>query len=219
MNLATLEFIAKRAAEELQDGWTVNLGRGIPSLVKKFIPPDIELTLLDERGQLLHLGPSAHKTQKASKQESRPANPPEELSCSYFSAEEAFVMIRGGHLDLAIMDADQVDESGNLANWMVPGRRVQGVGGLMDLAVGAKKVILAMEHRTREQKLKIQKNCRLPLTALGVVQRVITEMAVLDITPHGLLLREIAPGLSVDEVARSTEAEIRVDKDLKIIQV
>jgi len=219
MNLATQEFIAKRAAEELQDGWTVNLGRGIPSLVRKFIPPEIEVILLDERGQLLLLGPSAHKAQKNSYQKISPGNSPEELACSFFSAEEAFVMIRGGHLDLAIMDADQVDESGNLANWMVPGRRVQGVGGLMDLAVGAKQVVLAMEHRTREQKPKIQRNCRLPLTALGVVQRIITEMAVLDVTPHGLLLREIAPGLSVDEVARSTEAEIRVDKDLKIIQV
>jgi acetate CoA/acetoacetate CoA-transferase beta subunit len=141
------------------------------------------------------------------------------LASCFFSVDEALVMIRGGHLDLAIMDADEVDESGNLANWMVPGSKVQGVGGLMDLAVGAKRVVLAMEHKTRDQKPKIQRNCRLPLTALGVVKRIITEMAVLDVTPDGLLLREIAPGLSVDELTRSTEAEIRVDKDLKIIQV
>ena len=128
-------------------------------------------------------------------------------------------MIRGGHLDLAIMDADEVDESGNLANWMVPGRKVQGVGGVMDLAVGGKKVVLAMEHRTKDQKAKILRNCHLPMTALGVVKRIITEMAVFDVTSEGLLLREIAPGLSVDEVTRSTEAGIKVDKDLKIIQV
>ena len=215
----THELISKRAAQELQDGGTVNLGKGIPSLVSKFIPPGIEVMLLDEGGKLALFRPSDQAWGKVPNSEIVHETPPKSVACSFFSVEEAFVMIRGGHLDLAIMDADQVDESGNLANWMVPGRRVQGVGGLMDLAVGAKRVVIAMEHRTRDQKPKIQRNCRLPLTALGVVKRIITEMAVLDVTPEGLLLREIAPGLSVDEVTRSTEAEIWVDKDLKIIQV
>jgi 3-oxoacid CoA-transferase B subunit len=218
MNL-THEFIAKRAAQELQDGETVNLGKGIPSLVNQFIPPGIEVMLLDEGGQLALFRPPGQAGENALNHESVDETPPSNLACSFFSVDEAFVMIRGGHLDLSIMDADEVDESGNLANWMVPGRKVQGIGGLMDLAVGAKRVVLAMEHRTKDQKPKIQKNCRLPLTALGVVKRIITEMAVLDVTPEGLLLREIAPGLSVDEVTRSTEAELRVDKDLKIIQV
>jgi len=213
------EFIAKRAAQELQDGETLNLGKGIPSLVNQFIPPGIEVMLLEERGQLAFFRPPVSAGKSVPNPESGDGVPSKILPSSFFSVDEAFVMIRGGHLDLAIMDADEVDESGNLANWMVPGRRVQGVGGLMDLAVGAKRVVLAMEHKTKDQKPKILRNCRLPLTALGVVKRIITEMAVLDVTPDGLLLREIAPGLSVDEVTRSTEAEIRVDKDLKIIQV
>jgi 3-oxoacid CoA-transferase B subunit len=217
MNL-TSEFIAKRAAQEMQDGDTVHLGKGIPSLVSRFIPPGMEVMLLKEQGQLAFFCPPASTGESVPKPESGDETPTRIVASSFFSVDEAFVMIRGGHLDLAIMDADEVDESGNLANWMVPGRRVQGVGGLMDLAVGAKRVVLAMEHKTEDQKPKIQRNCRLPLTALGVVKRIITEMAVLDVTADGLLLREIAPGLSVDEVIRSTEAEIRVDKDLKIIQ-
>ena len=218
MNL-THEFIAKRAAQELQDGDTLNLGKGIPSLVNQFIPPGIEVMLLEEEGQLAFFRPLVSAGEDLPSHERSDGVLSRTLASCFFSVDEAFVMIRGGHLDLAIMDADEVDESGNLANWMVPGRKVQGVGGLMDLAVGAKRVVLAMEHKTKDQKPKIQRNCRLPLTALGVVKRIITEMAVLDVTPDGLLLREIAPGLSVDEVTRSTEAEIRVDKDLKIIQV
>ena len=218
MNL-THEFIAKRAAQELQDGETLNLGKGIPSLVNQFIPPGIEVMLLEEEGQLAFFRPLVSVGEDLPNPERSDGVLSRTVSSCFFSVDEASVMIRGGHLDLAIMDADEVDESGNLANWMVPGRKVQGVNGLMDLAVGAKRVILAMEHKTMDQKPKIQRNCRLPLTALGVVKRIITEMAVLDVTSDGLLLREIAPGLSVDEVTRSTEAEIRVDKDLKIIQV
>ena len=215
----THEFIAKRAAQELQNGETLNLGKGIPSLVNLFIPPEIEVMLLEEEGQLAFFHPLLSGGEDLPKHGRSDGTLSRALPCCFFSVEEAFVMIRGGHLDLAIMDGDEVDESGNLANWMVPGRKVQGVAGLMDLAVGAKRVVLAMEHKTMDQKPKIQRNCRLPLTALGVVKRIITEMAVLDVTPEGLLLREIAPGLSVDEVTRSTEAEIRVDKDLKMIQV
>ena len=215
----THEFIAKRAAQELQDGETVNLGKGIPSLVNRFIPPGIEVMLLEEKGQLAFFRPPASARGAGPEPERGDETLSKIVASSFFSVDEAIIMIRGGHLDLAIMDADEVDESGNLANWMVPGRRVQGAGGLMDLAVGAKRVVLAMEHMNKDKKPKIQRNCRLPLTALNVVNRIITEMAVLDVTPNGLLLREIAPGLSVDELARSTEAEIRVDKDLKIIQV
>ena len=215
----THEFIAKRAAQELQDGETLNLGKGIPSLVNQFIPPGIEVMLLEEGGRLAFFRPPVSGAENVSNQENGEGTPLRILVSSFFSVDEAFVMIRGGHLDLAIMDADEVDESGNLANWMVPGSRVHGVGGVMDLAVGAKRVVLAMEHKTKDQKPKIQRNCRLPLTALGVVKRIITEMAVMDVTLEGLLLREIAPGLSVDEVIRSTEADIRVDKDLKMIQV
>lgn len=213
------EFIAKRASLELQDGETLNLGKGIPWLVNQFIPPGIEVMLLEEVGQLAFFRPLVSAEGDLPGNDKREGVPSRTLASCFFSVDEALVMIRGGHLDLAIMDADEVDESGNLANWMVPGRKVQGVGALMDLAVGAKRVVLAMEHKTKDQKPRIQRNCRLPLTALGVVKRIITEMAVLDVTPDGLLLREIAPGFSVDEVTRSTEAEIRVDKDLKIIQV
>ncbi|MFN8007066.1 MAG: CoA-transferase [Terriglobia bacterium] len=213
------QLIARRAAQELQDGGVVHLGKGIPSLVTQFVPSGIEVMLLDEAGQLSLLQsavlPNGNTTQPISPEQDSPVD----KACSFFSVEEAFVMIRGGHLDIAIMDADEVDESGNLANWMVPGKRVYGVGALMDLAVGGKRVVVAMEHKAKDQKPKILRNCRLPMTALGVVDRIITEMAVMDVTPEGLLLREIAPGLSVDEVTRSTEADLKVDKDLKMIQI
>jgi 3-oxoacid CoA-transferase subunit B len=138
---------------------------------------------------------------------------------SFFSSAEAYVMIRGGHLDLCILGGLQVDEHGNLANWMIPGKMIRSVGSAMDLACGARRVVVAMEHSTREKKPKLLRNCNLPLTGLAVVHRIITELAVIDVTDHGFLLREVAPGRSVDEVIKATEASLKVDKDLKIMQL
>lgn len=213
------EFIARRAAQEIKSGFYVNLSLGIPALAAKFLPEDVHPVLLSESGvQGFGTLPPKHK---GDADLINAAKEPVALfpGASLFSSADAYAMIRGGHLDLCILGGLQVDEQGNLANWMIPGKMVHGMGGAMDLACGAKRVVVAMEHTTPSKKPKILRNCTLPLTGLGVVSRIVTEMAVIDVTPQGLLLREIAPELSVAEVCRATEAGLRVDKDLKIIQV
>ena len=213
------EFIARRAAREIQDGSYVNLGLGIPVLAGRFIPDGVDVVFISESGiQGFGTLPPKHK---GDPDLINAAKEPVALTsgASLFSSLDAYTMIRGGHLDLCILGGLEVDERGNLANWMLPGRMVNGMGGAMDLACGAKRVVVAMEHTTPAKKPKILKNCTLPLTGLGVVHRIITEVAVIDVTPQGLLLREIAADVSVDQVCRDTEADLKVDKDLKIIQV
>jgi 3-oxoacid CoA-transferase subunit B len=210
--------IARRAAREIEDGFYVNLSLGIPALVARHLPDGVEAVLLSESG-VLGFRPHPQENEidpdliNAAK-EAVTIRP----GASFFSCADAYAMIRGGHLDLCILGALEVDEAGNLANWMIPGKMVKGMGGAMDLASGAKRVVVAMEHTTRERKPRIVRHCTLPLTGLNVVHRIITEMAVIDVTPQGLLLREVASDLSVDEVCRATEASLKVDKDLRIIQ-
>lgn len=212
------ERIARRVTKELKDGDVVNLGIGVPTMVANFIPPGIEIILQSENG-FVGMGPSPEPGKEdADLVNAGGAHVTVKEGAAFFDSAMSFTIIRGGHVNVTVLGALQVDEQGNLANWMIPGKLVPGMGGAMDLVVGAKKVIVAMEH-TAKGKPKILKNCTLPLTAKGQVDLIITEMGVMEVTDKGLLLKEIAPGLTVEEVTAATEAELIISESLGVMEV
>lgn len=216
----TRDQIVMRIAKEIQSGFTVNLGIGMPTLVANHIPAELDVVLQSENG-ILGLGPFPTERQldpdciNAGKQTVTTVP-----GASYFSSADSFAMIRGGHIDLTVLGAMQVDEKGNLANWMIPGKMVKGMGGAMDLVAGTKRVVVAMQHCDKKNnEKKILKTCTLPLTGVGVVNLIVTDLAVIEVTKEGLVLKEHAPDISVEQIQDLTEARLIVSEKLKPIEI